>query len=248
MPMLESAERYFWSDSTAVLHSIYNNKKRFPVFFANRLAKIGQWTDIKGCRHVPTKENPADKVSRGVPADLLVTQSEWLSGAPFLWKPSDKWPEQPKKLTTLPRDFAMFEKQTESNVVLTSSLTKKKPTDQFIDYFSSFYRLKRAATWSLKFFENLRCKKSTHNDGKTVSTKMSVEDLKLAEKRLIMYVRARHFAPLISVLEHERPLTNAVCSRPLQKLTPFVHEGVMMRVGGRLSKAPIEFEARHPAN
>ena len=121
-----------------------------------------------------------------------------------MWKLSDEWPEQPEKLTALPNDFAMFEKQAESNMVLTSSVTKEKPTDQFINYFSCFYRLKRAAVWRLKFFEFLHCKGFTDNDGRMVSTKLSVEDLKLA-KQLVMYVQAQHFAPLISVLEHERP-------------------------------------------
>ena len=41
-------------------------------------------------------------------------------------------------------------------------------------------------------------------------------------------------------------ITNVFCSRPPQKLTPFLHEGIV-RVGGRLLKAQFEFETRHPA-
>ena len=50
----------FWTDSAAVLQSIYNNRKRFPVFVANRLAEIERCSQVKNWRHVPSKLNPAD--------------------------------------------------------------------------------------------------------------------------------------------------------------------------------------------
>ena len=56
----------FWTDSAAVLQSIYNNRKRFPVFVANRLAEIERCSQVKNWRHVPSKLNPADEISRGV--------------------------------------------------------------------------------------------------------------------------------------------------------------------------------------
>ena len=75
LPMLKLMKSYFWSDSTAVLHTIYNSKKRLPVFIANRLAEIERFSRIENLRYVPTRENPADEVSRGVPAEIFVKQS-----------------------------------------------------------------------------------------------------------------------------------------------------------------------------
>ena len=57
------ANTCFWSDSTSVLLSIYNTSKRFPVFVANRLAKIERNTDIPSWRYVPLKLNPADEAT-----------------------------------------------------------------------------------------------------------------------------------------------------------------------------------------
>ena len=43
----------FWTDSAAVLQSICNNRKRFPVFVANRLAEIERCSQVKNWRRVP---------------------------------------------------------------------------------------------------------------------------------------------------------------------------------------------------
>jgi len=37
---LEKCETFFWTDSTAVLQTLRNTSKHFPVFVANRLSKI----------------------------------------------------------------------------------------------------------------------------------------------------------------------------------------------------------------
>ena len=79
-------ESYFWSDSTAVLQSIYNSRKRFPVFVANRLAEIERKSKIASWRYVPSEINPADEVSRGVKSELFVKSSNWLQGPQFLWE------------------------------------------------------------------------------------------------------------------------------------------------------------------
>jgi len=54
----------FWTISTVVLQSIRNERKRFPAFVSRRLALIQKYTSTSNWRHVPTKLNPADLVSR----------------------------------------------------------------------------------------------------------------------------------------------------------------------------------------
>jgi len=74
----------FWTDSTVVLQSIRNERKRFPAFVSRRLALIQKCSSTSNWRHVPTKLNPADLVSRGVSPDVLVKSATWKSGPPFL--------------------------------------------------------------------------------------------------------------------------------------------------------------------
>ena len=81
----------FWTDSTAVLHCIKKNIKRFPVFVANRLAIIQQNTKLDCWHHVPSNLNPADLASRGIRANSS-KMKKWLEGPEFLTKPRTEWP------------------------------------------------------------------------------------------------------------------------------------------------------------
>ncbi|XP_036149069.1 uncharacterized protein LOC105830757 [Monomorium pharaonis] len=56
----------YWSHSTIVLNWIQTQPSKLRVFVANRIAEIQELTDIRDWRHVPTEENPADLLSRGV--------------------------------------------------------------------------------------------------------------------------------------------------------------------------------------
>ncbi|KAL7724792.1 hypothetical protein ACLKA6_000428 [Drosophila palustris] len=61
------------------------------TFVSNRVAEIQEWTENAEWRHVPTKQNPADIVSRGCDVDELVT-SIWFNGPSFQKEPRDSWP------------------------------------------------------------------------------------------------------------------------------------------------------------
>ncbi|XP_018395970.1 PREDICTED: uncharacterized protein LOC108774375 [Cyphomyrmex costatus] len=56
----------YWSDSTIVLNWIQTQPSKLQVFVSNRVAEIQELTDTRNWRHVPTAENPADLLSRGV--------------------------------------------------------------------------------------------------------------------------------------------------------------------------------------
>ena len=62
----EKCESFFWTDSTAVLQTLRNTSKRFPVFVADRLSKIENGSNVSQWRYVPTRLNPADSASRGI--------------------------------------------------------------------------------------------------------------------------------------------------------------------------------------
>ena len=80
---LKITKTFFWLDSTAVLLSIYNSHRRFPVFVANRLAEIERNRNISNWRYVRTELNPADKATRGVQAEKFLSSSKWLTGPEF---------------------------------------------------------------------------------------------------------------------------------------------------------------------
>ena len=114
LPLPKNCETYFWSDSTAVLQSIYNSSRRFPVFVANRLAQIDRCSKARNWNYVPSALNPADDVSRGVTAKSFVRSSKWLSGPDFLWRVPNEWPKQLDKATELAAESQDYEERIES--------------------------------------------------------------------------------------------------------------------------------------
>ena len=103
---LPNCRAIFWTDSTAVLQIISNTNKRFSIFVANRLTKIEEHTTADQWRYVPSKKNSADMATRGIDAELFVSNSNvWLQGPEFLLEVEDLWPQQPCLLPNLPPEF-----------------------------------------------------------------------------------------------------------------------------------------------
>ncbi|GFV94477.1 uncharacterized protein TNCV_3353131 [Trichonephila clavipes] len=78
---LETAELYLWSDSMAWLRKEPMDLK---TFVQNKVAKIQELYLNQLWRHVPSDQNPADFVSRGVDPDKLLQQNLWFNGPTFL--------------------------------------------------------------------------------------------------------------------------------------------------------------------
>ncbi|KAH7706708.1 Pao retrotransposon peptidase family protein [Aphelenchoides avenae] len=70
---------YLWSDSTIVLHQIADDEKIKDIWVENRLQEVRKIRDKYNVqfRHVPTADNPADIVSRGMAA---LDASLWPTG------------------------------------------------------------------------------------------------------------------------------------------------------------------------
>ncbi|GFW57138.1 integrase catalytic domain-containing protein [Trichonephila clavipes] len=81
---LETAELYLWSDSMIVLAWLRKEPMDLKTFVQNRVAKIQEIYPNQLWRHVPSDQNPADLVYRGVDPDKLLQQNLWFNGATFL--------------------------------------------------------------------------------------------------------------------------------------------------------------------
>ena len=74
----------FWSDSMDVLYWIRGQSRKFKPFVANRVGEIQNMTNPEQWRHVPTKQNPANLLTRGIKVTELTKEVKWWNGPPFL--------------------------------------------------------------------------------------------------------------------------------------------------------------------
>ena len=121
-----------------MLQYIGNVEARYYTFVANRVAEIQDTTNAKEWRHVPTQENPADDVSRGVPASSLM-KSRWLHGPDFLQLSPKQWPSAPA-VRPINEDDPEVKK---AATFATQIVTPQNPVDKLIVGISNWTRLIR---------------------------------------------------------------------------------------------------------
>ena len=146
-----------------------------------------------------------------------------------------------------------------------TQVRKDHPLDSFIQYYSSWYRLLKGIAWLLCFlcFIQNACgaKDSQEADPSSNVSQcrvigagkqpLTVEELQTAKIRLIRYIQRVEFPDEVARLKsnpkgaHRTGPVVKKSSR-LSALAPFVGEHGMVRVGGRLNRAKISFDAKHP--
>ena len=142
----------YWTDSTAVLHIIHNETKRFFIFVAYRVLVINELTEIKSWKHVPLKINPADFTTRGILANQLNAMHPWLIGPNFLWQPVEECPENSCELFDVPLSLVKEQKQ-KISVFLTKSTSQDLAGDvlnRLIERCSSLLKAKKLTAWLIR--------------------------------------------------------------------------------------------------
>ena len=228
---------FFWSDSMAVLKSIANSKKKFPVYVANRLAEFERNSQLANWRFVPTKLNPADEVSRGLSVNKFVKKSMWLSGPEFLRNCSEEWPKQ--EVTV---------KDSQETSAVASAVMTERPSantdeqlpavDRLIGHYSDLHRLKRGTAWILKFGHYLLDK--VRRIRKPPNKQCTTEDLEGVERQLIAYEQRRCLNQVYQSLLKDNSVSRTTCPVPILRGNPTLVDGVI-RMKGRLAKAPVAF-------
>ena len=184
----------FWTDSTATLQSIYNTNRRFSVFVSNRLSKIEEGSTPDQWKYVPTELNVADYVSRGMTVKKLKEKKVWLNGPNFLRNSESEWPVSPVNLPDIPQEFLLKEQV----AVLVNRVSEEDPTERFINYYSSWYRLKKAVAWIRRYFEYI-CKRYTIKNGN-----LNVGELQEAEFAIIRYTQNSALNNIIAILQEDQ--------------------------------------------
>ena len=231
-------QQTFWTDSTTVLKYIQNEKTRFHVFVANRLAVIHDGSNVDQWRYVPTDQNPADLVSRGVDALALKDSDLWRSGPQFLKETCDRWPRNPAEEEEVSEDDPEVKA---CSTCLTAELDdgSVNPIKKMAAHYSTWKRLVRAVAWLRRVLQRLR-------DGARSSTSSPAElnatEFEEAEFCVVQYAQQTSFPQEIQDLRAGREVR---LSSPLTRLDPVIQDGVL-RSQGRLKNLALGRGVRCP--
>ncbi|XP_068209233.1 uncharacterized protein [Palaemon carinicauda] len=228
----------YYTDSTTVLYYIRAERKRFPVFVANRVRQIRDFSNANQWKYVSTDLNPADVASRGVSSVISSDMTRWLEGPDFLNMPAS---ECPAKMH--PSSEPQVTEEDLMSLVTTTTSEEGSPFMTLITYFSRWERLKKALAVFIAFLAFLQNKEQSINLRTT-------QIMQKAEKAIVCFIQKITFANKVEKLkktttkedkrEHSLPKTSTIF-----RLDPVLIDGTL-RVGGRLSKAAMDSDVKHP--
>ncbi len=249
----------FWTDSTSVLKYIRNENKRFRTFVANRVSEIREASEVTQWRYIHTSQNPADDASRGLTAQKLRTSMRWINGPEFLREPDSEWSKDIVD-ANISDDDPELKKEISTNII--SVENTNNATHRLIHYFSDWKKLKTAVAWMLKvkkFLLEISCQRKklmmTLNDCSVLEQKLqqaktsfggqclSTDDLFEAEKSIIKFCQWESFSMEISALKSGKSEVRK--DSAIHKLSPILEHG-LLRIGGRLCRAAMPEEGKHP--
>lgn len=197
-----------------------NNLK---TYVANRVTTIQDYTEKATWRHVPSSDNPADMLSRGIEVTEWNSSDLWWHGPSWIGD-QRRWPVQPTH-----RVDSTLEMKTTAAVV--AAVQVQSP---ILERFSKYQKMRAVVAWCLRFTDNARGVKQTGP--------LTKEYLEWAESVIIRKSEAEVFGKEVSLLHRKMEIPKK--SRLLE-LNVFLDQSGLLRVGGRLQQATLPEEQKH---
>ncbi|XP_077975823.1 uncharacterized protein LOC144431922 [Styela clava] len=248
----ENIKEYFWVDSMVVLGYVNNPVKRFHVFVANRVQQILDVSDVSKWLHVESNQNPSDLASRGISVKKLIADSKWWNGPEFL---QCKGAYEPPEVSYVPNNKTDALLKHEMKKATAFITVEKENTVGYnfdidrLDIFSSWFKAKRAVANCIRFCHKLRKVDCANN--------LEVENLSISEKVIIRCLQQIHFSEEIEQLQScavsgaildraKIKIRNKLSRSSIYKLDPYIDEDGLICVGGRIGRANMPMDCKHP--
>ena len=223
-------EEFFWSDSQTVLQYIRNDTARYHRFVANRVAFIRANSKKDSWKYVPGDKNIADCVSRGMTVTSFLENHEWISGPLFLHTAKSVFIE-PSIC------YPKLEIISHLNVVNVSNV---RDCEWFVqNVFNSCSDWNRIKTRMAVFLATKIGLKS----GMWPSFPFTADILAQAENKVWLLIQKMSYEEQVNLLSGGGKLRH---SDPLYKLSPFIDEDGLMKVGGRLGYCEEPYGKKYP--
>ena len=236
----------FWSDSVNVLWWIRGRSREFKPFVAIRVGEIQTSTSLEQWRYIPTDQNPADMLSRGMKATELVDCSTWWRGPAFLrqW-PINKSVEKPsgndemKRLSRVKR-MSLWYQESESTNETYGFVTIAEDTVFPVDprRYSRWLKLRRIQSWINRFIQN--CPKPKID---ITSRELLADELKRAEIQLVRHAQSTEFWDEWTALSRGRSL---LAHTKLLGLQPKLDDDGLRSDGCLKNAKFLSYDVRYP--
>ncbi|XP_039304360.1 uncharacterized protein LOC120357592 [Solenopsis invicta] len=232
---LSSVPVYCWSDSMITLAWIKQHPNTWKTFISNRVSEIQTSLPQAQWLFVGSKENPADCASRGISVQELKSHSLWWSGPQWLQSPSTVWSEQPSSL----RSDGNMERRSVPVYLAQRGAARWDLSEQV----SSWPKLLRIMAYCLLFVHKVR-QRLRRADSDQLGTLYVLSDaIRQARSFWIAYVQKINFSNEIQAIKRGEGPSK---SSPLKNLNPFLDTKDNLCVGGRLCRASLSYDERHP--
>ena len=231
---LKVSSVYLWCDSQIVLAWIKKEPYQLKTFVANRITTIQDLTDIHQWRHVSSKENPADLISRGMnPKDLIVCPL-WWNGPEFLLK--DEYPDKISPEIMVEDYYVNELKPIYNDFHFNFKSVLNFFLNDFLRISNNYLKIIRILSFIFRFAYNSRNKFKKNGV-------LTSEEARNAELRLVKLVQGQTFSEEINKLRYCKFLSN---NSSIRNLNPFLDKDGLLRVGGRLRHSSLNFDQKYP--
>ncbi|XP_075150529.1 uncharacterized protein LOC142224632 [Haematobia irritans] len=228
---IQNESVYLWTDSEIVLSWINAQSSSLKTFVANRLSAIQSLSIRNQWRHVRSIDNPADIVSRGLPAVDLPKCQLWFHGPLFLHGKESLWPQKYNSSLAIPTDIE--KKATIATAVEQDAIIYK------VHHGGSFKRLQRIIGYFFRFVNNTRIPKHKRNSHISLTPKELDESLYVIIRR----IQRSEFYDDIKQLQKSHEVDKRSC---INALSPYLDPKGIIRVGGRLGNSDLHEDVKQP--
>ncbi|GIX68454.1 reverse transcriptase [Caerostris darwini] len=226
---------YLWTDSNIVLHWVKSSFRTWKPFVSNRIVEIQNLTNPKDWRHCRGRDNPADRLTRGITIKDLENDELWWFGPSWLIKNYEVWPKEKEIKVTV--DESLLKEERKGNVV-PQNLCTLDSRELLIDAnrFSSLLKIIRIISWIKRFIYNLR------NPDKRVGN-LSAEEIKESKFFLIKEVQLRSYEEEIQSLKGNRQIKK---TSKIYNLCPYLDDINLLRIDSRLHQGEFSLNETNP--
>ncbi|GFX37000.1 integrase catalytic domain-containing protein [Trichonephila clavipes] len=219
---------WMWTDSTIALAWIKTEPHKLKTFVSNRVAEIQALSKDYNWKHVSSKNNPADLISRGCNVDELLKNEMWFSGPDLQ---TDEYEDNQLFPDPSYRD--------ELKCAVTNSMTECSSNfyDELFNVTNNFIKLIRIFSFIFRFINNIKAKESCNKE-----KYLTADEVKRSKEFLAKIKQLSEFKAEIDALKKGKGVSK---TSKLKALDPFLDENSLLRVGGRLFNAVLPFEAKH---